>query len=84
MHACIANYCTYRTLLAAGREDLAREMTEKTVALLAKDIREHGAMSESYVPETGEPMMYGGFLNWDVLVINMIKDYEYGGSERIF
>ena len=41
-------------------------------------------MSESYVPETGEPMMYGGFLNWDVLVINMIKDYEYGGSERIF
>ncbi len=80
----IANYCTYRTLLAAGREDLAREMTEKTVALLAKDIREHGAMSESYVPETGEPMMYGGFLNWDVLAINMIKDYEYGGSERIF
>ena len=30
-------------------------------------------MSESYVPETGEPMMWGGFLNWNCLVGSMIK-----------
>lgn len=76
----VANYCTYLSLLKAGRRDLAREMTEKTVRLLGADIARNGAMSESYVPETGEPMMYGGFLNWNVLVIDMIKDYENGES----
>ena len=80
----VANYCTYRALLACGMRDEARKMIEKTVLVLGKDIEKNGAMSESYVPETGEPMMYGGFLNWDVLVIEMIGDYENGRTERLF
>lgn len=74
----IANYCTWRALKAAGLQDAAREMTEKTVRLLGSDIIKNNAMSESYVPETGEPMLYGGFLNWNVLAIEMIGDYEQG------
>lgn len=72
----IANYCTWKSLKVAGMQKEAREMVEKTVKLLGKDVIENNAMSESYVPETGKPMMYGGFLNWNVLVIEMIGDYE--------
>lgn len=76
----VANYCTYLSLKRAGRRDLAMQLVEKTVRLLGRDVEKNGAMSESYVPETGEPMMYGGFLNWNILVIDMIKDYENGES----
>ena len=72
----VANYCTWKSLKAAGMQAEAREMVEKTVKLLGMDVIENNAMSESYVPETGKPMMYGGFLNWNVLAIEMIRDYE--------
>lgn len=72
----ISNYCTWVSLKRAGMEAQAREMVEKTVRLLGKDVIENNNMSESYIPETGEPMLNKGFLNWNILVLEMIKDYE--------
>lgn len=48
----------------------------KTVRLLNMDIGKTGHMSESCIPETGEPMMYSGFLNRDCLAVSMIRELE--------
>ena len=69
----ISNYLVFEGLRRYGYGAEAQELCEKTVALFAKDIREYGALSESYLPDTGEPMLYHGFLNWNVLVLDMVK-----------
>ncbi len=74
----VANYCVFRALKNAGESRLAADLVKKTVDLLGRDIEESGKMSESYLPETGERMMYNGFLNWDCLVISMLA--ESGGK----
>lgn len=68
----ISNYCVFKGLLNYDFTTEAAEIAEGTVRLLAADIRENGGMSESYVPETGKPMYYNGFLDWNILVVNMI------------
>ena len=35
-----------------------------------------GAMHEYYVPETGEPIVNQGFMNWNYLVMNMMAEME--------
>lgn len=70
----VANYCAFKALINAGEQELASSMVEKTITLLGKDIEESGHMSESYIPETGEKMMHNGFLNWNCLVVSMMKE----------
>lgn len=72
----VAQYCIFKGLLRAGMKDRAEDVLARTYRVLAKDIRENGHMSESYVPETGKPMMYGGFLNWDCLPVSMQKELD--------
>lgn len=72
----VANYCVFKGLLRAGRTDLASDLCDRTVKLLAADIKKNNAMSESYVPESGAPMMYGGFLNWNCLAVSMLKELK--------
>ena len=72
----VVQYCIFKGLLHAGMRDRAEDVLARTYRVLAKDIRENGHMSESYVPETGKPMMYGGFLNWDCLPVSMQKELE--------
>lgn len=72
----VSNYCLFKGLLAAGRKDLADDMKERTLKVLGMDIQETGKMSESYIPETGERMMWNGFLNWNCLAVSMIKESE--------
>ena len=69
----VASYCVFDGLMKCGYLELAKELADRTVTLLGKDIQANHRMSESYVPETGEPMMWGGFLNWNCLVGSMIK-----------
>ncbi len=69
----IANYLVFDGLCKYGFFKEALEMKNKTVALFAADILENGALSESYHPDTGKPMLYGGFLNWNLLVVEMIE-----------
>ena len=76
----ISNYLTFRGLLRYGYEMEARELCEKTISLLGRDIMNCGAMHEYYTPE-GEPVMNEGFQNWNMLVLNMI--YWYEGREYI-
>lgn len=72
----VASYCVFDGLMKCGYRELAEDLADRTVTLLGKDIEKNGCMSESYVPETGEPMLWGGFLNWNCLVISMLKRLE--------
>jgi len=67
----IVNYVVFRGLLNYGYYDDAKQLYEKTLELLGTDLEKTGTLHEYYVPETGEPVMNGGFINWNMLVINM-------------
>lgn len=77
----ISNYLTFRGLVKYGYTDEARELCEKTIRLLGRDVIRFGAMHEYYSPDDGEPVINLGFQNWNMLVLNMI--YWYEGKEYI-
>ena len=67
----VANYCVFKGMLNYGFTDEARELCEKSVRLLERDIEKTGSMHEYYDPFTGEPVMNGGFINWNMLALTM-------------
>ena len=75
----VANYVVFRGLLNYGYVEEARSMYRKTACLLGKDLLKTGSLHEYYDPFTGEPIMNGGFINWNILVLNMqdeLKEYS--------
>ena len=72
----ISNYLTFRGLLKYGYMEEARELCEKTIRLLGRDVLRFGVMHEYYSPDDGEPVINPGFQNWNMLVLNMIYWYE--------
>ncbi len=72
----VANYCVFRGMLNYGFRAEAKEIYEGTVRLLSKDLEEHGCLHEYYDPADGRPVMNGGFLNWNILVLNMAAEME--------
>ena len=72
----IANYLVFHGMLQYGYEKQAQELYEKTVLLLGKDLEQTGCLHEYYNPYTGEPVMNGGFINWNILVLNMADELK--------
>ena len=72
----VANYCVFKGMLNYGFIGEARELCEKSVRLLENDIEKTGSMHEYYDPFTGEPVMNGGFINWNALVLNMQREFH--------
>lgn len=65
------NYLVFRGLVDYGYTDEAKELAEKTILLLGRDLERFGALHEYYLPENGEPVLNKGFQNWNFLVLNM-------------
>jgi len=72
----VASYCVFRGLLNYGFVKEAADLAERTLKLLADDIRTTGSIHEYYNPETCEPVMNSGFLNWNILALNMVKELD--------
>lgn len=72
----VSNYMVFKGLLNYGFEEEAREMASETIVLLGRDIERYGGMHEYYQPSNGEPVLNIGFLNWNMLVMNMIAWME--------
>ena len=51
----------------------AKDLAEKTITMLGRDIEECGEMHEYYDPETGIGVNNAGFQNWNLLSINMLE-----------
>lgn len=70
----VANYVVFKGLLNYGYLEDAAELCENTMKLLGEDLEKTGCMHEYYDLYTGDPVMNGGFINWNMLVLNMKKE----------
>lgn len=72
----VANYVVFRGLLNYGYRGEAEEICRNTLKLLGQDLERTGSLHEYYDPFTGEPVMNGGFINWNILALAMVKELE--------
>ncbi len=78
----VVNYVVFRGLLNYGYRDEAKAVYHKTLRLLGEDLKQSGELHEYYNPESGHPVMSPGFLNWNMLAVNMAEELE--GSFSVF
>jgi Glycogen debranching enzyme len=72
----ITQYVVFRGLMNYGYQKEAKDLCERTLKLLGDDLRKTNTLHEYYVPETGEPVINGGFVNWNILALNMADELE--------
>lgn len=72
----VVSYVVFRGLMNYGYVQEAKELCNKIITLLGEDIERTGTLHEFYDPASGRPIMNGGFLNWNLLVINMIDELK--------
>ncbi|MCD8104265.1 MAG: trehalase / alfa-L-rhamnosidase / mannosyl oligosaccharide glucosidase [Lachnospiraceae bacterium] len=72
----VANYIVFRGCLDYGYTDDAEEMCVRTLRLLGMDLEKNGCLHEYYNPFDGSPIMNGGFINWNMLALSMLRELE--------
>ena len=72
----VANYMVFSGMVKYGFNDAAANLAQKTIRLLGRDIEVNGCLHEYYNPDTGFPIVTHKFLNWNLLVLNMIAWLE--------
>ncbi|MFQ9510174.1 MAG: MGH1-like glycoside hydrolase domain-containing protein [Lachnospiraceae bacterium] len=77
----VANYVVFKGLLNYGYIEEARRICNRTLTLLGEDLLRTGSLHEYYDPFTGEAIMNGGFINWNILVLNMRDELKNAGME---
>lgn len=77
----VVNYAVFKGLLDYNYQEAAIELCKKTIDLLEKDLRITGSLHEYYNPFNGQPVMNGGFVNWNILALNMIEDLKNRGID---
>ncbi len=70
----VANYVVFKGFLNYGFIDDAEELCRGTLRLLGEDLKRTGCLHEYYSPFDGSPVMNGGFINWNILVCNMVSE----------
>jgi putative isomerase len=73
----ISNYLAFRGLVDYGFCNEARNLADRHLQLLAKDISANGCLHEYYDPETGKGLTHPGFFNWNSLAAIMANDLEH-------
>ena len=69
----IANYLVWKGLQQNGFTTMARSMAAATLSLLSRDLAASGSLNEYYHPDTGAPLSHRGFMDWNLLVLEMIS-----------
>ena len=72
----VANYCVFRGLKDYGFSAEAERIARGSLSLLARDLEKTGCLHEYYRPDSGEPVMNGGFINWNILALTMQRETE--------
>lgn len=70
----VAQYLVFRGLMSYGYREEAASLVSDTLALLGRDLERTGTIHEYYDPRTGLPVMNGGFINWNILALNMADE----------
>jgi len=68
----IVNYLVWKGLKDYGFHDEAGELADKTLRLLAADLAKNGSLNEYYHPDTGMALSRKGFMDWNLLVLEMV------------
>jgi putative isomerase len=68
----IVNYLVWKGLVDYGYAAEARELASVTVRMLAVDLKRRGSLNEYYHPDTGASLSHAGFLDWNLLVAEMM------------
>ncbi len=68
----IVNYFVWKALQRYGFENEANALADKTLLLLSRDLERNGSLNEYYHPDTGEALSHKGFIDWNLLVLEMI------------
>ncbi len=68
----IVNYFAWKGLQRYGFQKEADALADKTIALLAADLKVNGSLNEYYHPDTGAALSHKGFMDWNLLALEMI------------
>lgn len=68
----IVNYLVWKGLKAYGFNDAAVDLADKTLRLLTSDLATNGSLNEYYDPDTGKSLSHHGFMDWNLLVLEMV------------
>ena len=68
----ISNYFVWKALAAYGYRQEADDLAAKTIALLTASLRTDGSLNEYYHPDTGTPLSHKGFMDWNLLALEML------------
>jgi putative isomerase len=68
----IVNYFVWKALQRYGYKKEADALANKTLLLLASDLAANGSLNEYYHPDTGAALSHKGFMDWNLLVLEMI------------
>jgi putative isomerase len=68
----IVNYFVWKGLKDFGFNDEASDLADKTLRLLSTDLAKNGSLNEYYHPDTGMALSHKGFMDWNLLVLEMI------------
>jgi putative isomerase len=72
----IVNYLVWKGLRNYGFKREANELANKTQQMLTNDLETSGSLSEYYHPDSGKPLSHKGFLDWNLLVVEMIRQTD--------
>ena len=68
----IVNYFAWKALQRYGFQKEAAVLADKTISLLASDLKLNNSLNEYYNPDTGAALSHEGFMDWNLLVLEMI------------
>jgi len=68
----IVNYFVWKALQRYGYKKDADALADKTILLLSRDLETNGSLNEYYHPDTGAALSHKGFMDWNLLVLEMI------------
>ena len=68
----IVNYFVWKALQRYGYKKEADALADKTLLLLSRDLERNGSLNEYYHPDTGAALSHKGFMDWNLLVLEMI------------
>jgi putative isomerase len=68
----IVNYFVWKGLKDFGFTDEAGKLADKTLQLLSADLAKNGSLNEYYHPDTGMALSQKGFMDWNLLVLEMM------------
>ncbi len=77
----VANYVVFHGLLQYGYVKEAKTLCQNSLKLLGEDLKKNDCMHEYYDPYTGEPVMNGGFINWNLLAVTMALELKKEGID---